>query len=107
MSRLQPAFRFQRSPGIDARAAPPIIPPVPYIYILRCGDGSLYTGIAKDVEARLAKHAAGRGARYTRGRGPLALVHVEPARSHGAALRREAAIRRLRRSAKEGLGINA
>jgi putative endonuclease len=73
------------------------------VYILRCGDGSLYTGIARDVAARLAQHAAGKGARYTRGRGPLTLVHVEEAASHGAALRREAAIRRLGRAGKEAL----
>jgi putative endonuclease len=74
-----------------------------YVYILRCGDGSLYTGIARDVEARLAQHASGRGARYTRGRGPLTLVHVEEAASHGEALRREAAVRRLGRAGKEAL----
>ncbi|WP_233561293.1 MULTISPECIES: GIY-YIG nuclease family protein [Sorangium] len=74
-----------------------------HVYILRCGDGSLYTGIARDVEARLAQHAAGRGARYTRGRGPLALVHVETAADKGEALRREAAIRRLGRAGKEAL----
>lgn len=74
-----------------------------YVYILRCADGSLYTGIARDVEARLARHAAGRGARYTRGRGPLSLVHTEPAATHGAALRREAEIRRLGREGKEEL----
>ena len=73
------------------------------VYILRCGDGSLYTGIARDVAARLAQHAAGKGARYTRGRGPLTLVHVEEVTSHGAALRREAAIRRLGRAGKEAL----
>lgn len=73
------------------------------VYILRCGDGSLYTGIARDVEARLAQHASGRGARYTRGRGPLTLVYVEPAATHGEALRREAALRRLGRAGKEAL----
>ncbi len=73
------------------------------VYILRCGDGSLYTGIARDVAARLRRHESGRGARYTRGRGPLALVHVEEAASHGEALRREAAIRRLGRAGKEEL----
>jgi putative endonuclease len=78
-------------------------PPAWQVYILRCGDGSLYTGIARDVAARLAQHEAGRGARYTRGRGPLVLVHVEPAASHGDALRREAAIRRLGRAGKEAL----
>lgn len=78
-----------------------------HVYILRCGDGSLYTGIARDVEARLAQHASGRGARYTRGRGPLALVHVEAAANRSEALRREAAIRRLGRAGKEALAAGA
>jgi putative endonuclease len=82
-------------------------PPAWQVYILRCGDGSLYTGIARDVAARLAQHQAGRGARYTRGRGPLELVHVEPAASHGDALRREAAIRRLGRAGKEALATGS
>lgn len=73
------------------------------VYVLRCGDGSLYTGIARDALARLRRHEAGKGARYTRGRGPLALVHLEPAASHGDALRREAAIRKLGRAGKEAL----
>src|SRR5262245_17814220 len=77
-----------------------------HVYILRCGDGSFYTGIARDVAARLSQHAAGRGARYTRGRGPLELVHVEPAADRGDALRREAAIRRLGRAAKETLAAS-
>jgi len=63
----------------------------------------LYTGIARDVAARLRQHESGKGARYTRGRGPLTLVHTEPATSHGDALRREAAIRRLGRAGKEAL----
>jgi len=74
-----------------------------FVYVLRCGDGSFYTGIARDVEARLAQHARGRGARYTRGRGPLSVVHVEPAGSRGDALRREAEIRRLGRAAKAAM----
>lgn len=65
-----------------------------FIYILRCADDTLYTGIARDVDARLRAHEAGRGARYTRGRGPLAIVHVEEAATQGDALRREAQIRR-------------
>ena len=73
------------------------------VYVLRCGDGSLYTGIARDAEARLRQHATGKGARYTRGRGPLAMVHLESAASHGDALRREAAIRKLGRAGKEAL----
>jgi putative endonuclease len=63
----------------------------------------LYTGIARDAAARFARHQAGRGARYTRGRGPLELLHVEQAATHGDALRREAAIRRLGRAGKEAL----
>jgi putative endonuclease len=74
-----------------------------HVYILRCGDGTLYTGVATDVPARVERHASGRGARYTRGRGPLSLVHVERAGSKGAALRREAAIRKLGRAGKEAL----
>lgn len=73
------------------------------VYILRCGDGSLYTGIAREALSRLARHRAGRGARYTRGRGPLTLVYVEAAPTHGDALRREADIRRLGRAGKEAL----
>ena len=49
-----------------------------YVYILRCGDGTLYTGSTDDVERRLAAHRAGKGAKYTRGRGPLELVYSEP-----------------------------
>lgn len=75
-------------------------PEIWHVYILRCGDGTLYTGIAKDPEARLALHAAGRGARYTRGRGPFELVHLEKMVSRTAALRRELAIKRLTREDK-------
>jgi putative endonuclease len=71
------------------------------VYLLRCGDGSLYTGIARNVAQRFDAHARGRGARYTRGRGPLTLVYVEPAACHGDALRREASLRRLSRAEKE------
>ena len=74
-----------------------------YVYILRCGDGSLYTGIARNVESRLAAHRSGRGAKYTRGRDPLVLVYVEPQPDKGAALRREAAIKKLTRERKEAL----
>jgi predicted GIY-YIG superfamily endonuclease len=73
------------------------------VYLLRCGDGTLYCGIALDVEARLALHEAGRGAKYTRGRGPLELVYREACGSKAAALRRERAVKRLRRAAKEAL----
>jgi putative endonuclease len=70
------------------------------VYLLRCADGTLYTGITNDLPRRLAAHRAGRGARYTRGRCPLALVHTEPVRTHSAALRRELELKRLRRRDK-------
>lgn len=71
-----------------------------FVYVVRCRDGTLYTGITRDVEARLAKHNEGRGARYTRGRGPVALFHQERKSSQAAALRREAAIKALPRERK-------
>jgi putative endonuclease len=81
--------------------------PVWFVYVVRCHDGSLYTGITRDVNARVAKHNQGRGARYTRGRRPVAIVHVERKRSQGAALRREAAIKALPRKAKLALASEA
>jgi predicted GIY-YIG superfamily endonuclease len=71
-----------------------------YVYILRCADGSLYTGSTNDVPKRLAAHAEGRGAKYTRGRRPLALVYTEACADKPQALRREAAIKKLRRARK-------
>jgi putative endonuclease len=73
------------------------------VYLLRCGDGTLYCGIALDVSARLEAHRAGRGARYTKGRGPLELVYTEACGDKSAALRRERAVKRLERSAKLSL----
>lgn len=70
------------------------------LYILRCGDGSLYTGITTDVEKRLEAHRSGKGAKYTRGRGPLALVYREECGDHSAALKRELEIKRLNRKEK-------
>lgn len=71
-----------------------------FVYILRCGDGSLYTGCTDDVQRRLAIHRSGKGAKYTRSRLPLELVYQEPAADRSAALRREAAIKKLRRQEK-------
>lgn len=68
-----------------------------FVYVLRNRTGTTYTGIAKNVEARLAQHNANVGARFTRGRGPWRLVHVEGPFSHGDALRREIAVKRDRR----------
>ncbi len=74
-----------------------------HLYILRCGDGTLYTGIAVDVEKRFAAHAAGKGAKYTRGRGPLTLLYQEVCGDHTQALRRELEVKKLSRQEKEQL----
>jgi len=76
---------------------------VVWVYIARCGDGTLYTGVTTDLARRLAQHAAGRGARYTRGRGAPRLRYCEAAATMGRALRREAAIKRLPRARKLAL----
>jgi predicted GIY-YIG superfamily endonuclease len=73
------------------------------VYMVRCADGSLYAGIARDVEARIALHNSGRGARYTRGRGPVELVYRETAPDRSAAQSRERAIKRLSAIQKQGL----
>jgi putative endonuclease len=74
-----------------------------HVYIVRCADATLYTGITRDISGRIAKHNEGTGAAYTRARRPVVLVHQEPATDRGAALRREAAIKRLPVAAKRAL----
>ena len=74
-----------------------------YLYILRCGDDTLYTGISTDVDARFRRHAAGKGAKYTRGRGPLTLACRFRCGSHSDALREEYRVKRLSRADKECL----
>lgn len=71
-----------------------------YLYILRCGDGTLYTGITIDVEKRLEQHRTGKGAKYTRGRQPLELVYQENCGDHSTALKREYEIKKMPRDAK-------
>lgn len=71
-----------------------------YLYILRCKDDSLYTGITTDVAKRLEAHRAGKGAKYTRGRSPLELVYTEECGDHSTALKREAEIKALPREEK-------
>jgi len=73
------------------------------VYILQCADGTLYTGITNDLDARISAHEAGTGAKYTRGRGPLKLVFREVARDRASASRREIEIKALSRMAKEQL----
>lgn len=73
------------------------------VYLVRCRDGSLYTGITTDLDRRLAAHNAGTASRYTRSRLPVKLVHEEPGFTHSTALKREAAIKRLSRPKKLAL----
>ena len=80
-------------------------PDIWYVYLVRCADGTLYTGIARNVRARVAQHDAGKGARYTRGRGPLELRATRRCASKGDALRLELAIKRLSRLEKEKLAL--
>lgn len=72
-------------------------------YILLCADDTLYTGITNALEKRIAAHNAGEGAKYTRGRTPVRLAHVEPCVDKSAALKRELQIKQLSRSAKQAL----
>lgn len=74
-----------------------------HLYILRCKDGTLYTGITTDVEKRFAAHQSGKGAKYTRGRGPLELAYREQCGSHSDALKRELEVKRLTREQKQAL----
>lgn len=80
-----------------------------WLYMLRCADGTLYTGITTDVERRLAEHNSGKGAKYTRSRRPVEVVYREPCPDKSAALRREIAVKRLSRAHKcklmEGNGL--
>ena len=71
-----------------------------YVYLLECGDGSLYAGITNDLAKRMSLHAAGKGAKYTRGRGPLRLRYVEVQPDKSSALRREREIKGMTRMAK-------
>jgi putative endonuclease len=73
------------------------------VYLARCGDGTLYTGVTTDPERRLAQHNAGCGGAYTRSRVPVVLVYWEKAPDRSGALRRERAIKRLSRAQKEVL----
>lgn len=74
-----------------------------YTYMLRCKDGSYYTGWTNDIKKRLQMHRSGQGAKYTKGRGPLTLVHLEVYDTQSEAMRREAYIKKLSRLEKEVL----
>lgn len=79
---------------------------MPFVYIVRCADGSLYTGWTTDVARRVAQHNAGRGAAYTRTRRPVALVYCEEVTDRSTAQRRENAIKQLDRPQKELLAAS-
>lgn len=74
-----------------------------YVYMLRCGDGTIYTGMTDDVPRRVAVHNAGKGAKYTRSRLPVALLFSKRCCSRSDALKKEAAIKRMTRTEKESL----
>jgi putative endonuclease len=78
-----------------------------HVYMLRCADQSLYTGVTKDLQARLTQHNRGKASRYTRARLPVEIVYAEPAADHGTALRRELQIKKLARAEKEQLIVTA
>ncbi len=88
-------------PGMGTRQKTPAA--AWYVYLVECADGSLYTGIARDVAARITAHNAGKGARYTRSRRPVVLRYRQRYGSKGAALRREYAIKQLSVAAKRAL----
>ncbi|TKX40473.1 GIY-YIG nuclease family protein [Halorubrum sp. CGM4_25_10-8A] len=74
-----------------------------HVYVIECADGTLYTGYTTDVERRVAEHDAGEGAKYTRGRTPVTLRHVESFDSKSAAMSREYGVKSLSRAEKERL----
>lgn len=81
-----------------------IVPRMSWVaYLLRCKDGTLYAGMTNDLKARIAAHESGRGAKYTRGRGPFEVLRVWRCRSRSAALKREHAVKQLRRWEKLAL----
>jgi len=74
-----------------------------YVYVVECSDGSLYTGYTTDVERRVGEHNDGKGAKYTRGRTPVEVVHTEEFDGRGEAMSRESEIKSLSRDEKESL----
>jgi putative endonuclease len=74
-----------------------------YVYIVECSDGTLYTGYTTDVDRRVGEHNAGEGAKYTRGRTPVRLVHTEEHETRSEAMSREAEIKGMSREEKEDL----
>lgn len=77
-----------------------------YVYILKCGDGSLYTGWTNDIRKRFSAHCAGKGAKYTRGRGPLEIIHLEEFEERADAQAREREIKKMTRVQKLALAAS-
>ena len=103
-SRFMPATLLESQRAVLKPALPTRRPSARWlVYLLRCSDGSLYTGITNDLPQRLKTHASGKASKYTRSRLPVRLAYSESQRSKSAALKREAAIKRLRRAEKEQL----
>jgi putative endonuclease len=78
-----------------------------FVYVVRCSDQSLYTGVTTDAERRIEEHNDGRGARYTRSRGPVKLVYLEQVLDRGTALKREHEIKRMSVAGKKALVARA
>ena len=94
----------KKEPGPREGEGPLSPSPCPgWVYMMRCKDGSLYTGWTNDLPARVAAHMTGRGAKYTRAFGAVALAYAEALPSRAEALRREAALKRLPKARKEAL----
>ena len=74
-----------------------------HVYVIECSDGTLYTGYTTDVERRIEEHNSGEGAKYTRGRTPVELVHTEEYETRSEAMSREAEIKKMSRNEKEEL----
>ncbi len=74
-----------------------------FVYLVRCRDGSIYTGITDNVNARIEKHNSGRGAKYTAQRGPVSLLYSEMLADQGSAMRRESQIKKWGKAQKESL----
>lgn len=77
-----------------------------YVYILRCNDGSLYTGWTNNLEKRFKAHSEGKGAKYTKGRGPLELVYYEEFEEKNDAMKREYAIKKMTKTQKNDMILN-
>lgn len=98
---VPPKKKPRKTPATKARPKKKAAKKKWHLYVLRCGDGTLYCGITNDLERRFAMHSAGKGARYTRGRGPLTLLRSWPQKNKSAALKAEISFKRLTRTAKE------